>query len=87
MVYGVDPKAVVYITPFVVTFSSLIGFLTNLSFGGVDWMVALFASIPAIFGGYLGAYVSHHHLSSKHVKWILGLIFMGLEIKFMMKFA
>jgi uncharacterized membrane protein YfcA len=87
MVYGLDPKVVVYITPFIVTFSSLIGFLTNLSLGSVDWVVTLSASIPAIFGGYLGAYVSHHRLSSKHIKWILGLIFIGLGVRFLMKFV
>ncbi len=86
IVYGLDPKMVVYITPFVVTFSSLIGFLTNIGFGAVNWTITLSAAIPAIAGGYLGAYISHHHLSSKHVKWILGLIFFGLGVKFLLKF-
>ncbi len=86
IVYGLDPKLVVYITPFVVTLSSMIGFLTNMGFGAVNWIITLSAAIPAIVGGYLGAYVSHHHLSSKHIKWILGLIFFALGVKFLMKF-
>lgn len=83
---GYNPKRVVAITPFAVLFSSFTGFLAYWKMGSVDWNVTLWMAIPAIFAGYLGAYISHHYLSPKQVKKLLGVIFFILGIKFLLKF-
>ena len=86
IVAGYDPKKVVAVTPFAVIFSSLSGFLAYWRLGSVDWSVTLWASVPALFAGYLGAYVSHRYLSSSQIKRLLGVIFFLLGIKFLTKF-
>ena len=83
---GYDPKKVVTITPFAILFSSLTAFLAYWKLGSVDWKVTFWAAIPAIFAGYLGAYITHRYLDSKHVKRLLGVIFFILGVKFLMKF-
>ena len=84
---GYDPKRVVAITPFAVLFSSFTGFLAYWKMGSVNWNVTLWAAIPAMFAGYLGAHITHKYFSPKQVKRLLGFIFFLLGIKFLMKFV
>lgn len=83
---GYNPKKVVAITPFAVLFSSFTGFLAYWNMGSVDWNVTLWMAVPAIFAGYLGAYITHRYLSPQQVKKLLGIIFFILGIKFLLKF-
>ena len=84
---GYNPKKVVSITPFAVLFSSLSGFLAYWKMGRVDWGITLWSAVPALFAGYLGAYITHRYLTPKQVKRLLGFIFFLLGIKFLMKFV
>ena len=87
IVAGYNPKKVVAVTPFAVLFSSFTGFLAYWKMGSVDWYVTLWAAIPAIFAGYLGAHITHKYFSPKQVKRLLGVIFFILGIKFLLKFV
>jgi len=86
IVAGFNPKKVATVTAFAVPFSSIAGFFTYWKMGSVDWMVTLSSAIPAVFAGYLSAYISHKYLKPQHVKKILGIIFFLLGIKFLTKF-
>jgi len=86
IIAGYNPKKVVAITPFAVLFSSFTGFLAYWKMGSVDWNVTLWMAVPAIFAGYLGAYITNRYLSPQQVKKLLGIIFFILGIKFLLKF-
>ena len=78
---GMDPKRVARITPMAVLLSSLSGFLTYAWMGHMDVALLAFVAIPAVLGGYLGAHMMHHKLSSKQLKMVIGAIFYILAIK------
>ncbi|WP_457677732.1 sulfite exporter TauE/SafE family protein [Thermovibrio sp.] len=86
IVAGYNPKKVASITAFVVVFSSLSAFLTYFKLGRIDWSITLAAAAPAAFAGYLGALITHNYLTPFQVKKLLGVIFIILGIKFLMKF-
>jgi len=86
IIAGYNPKKVVAITPFAVLFSSFTGFLAYWKMGSVDWNITLWMAVPAIFAGYLGAYITNRYLSPQQVKKLLGIIFFILGIKFLLKF-
>jgi uncharacterized membrane protein YfcA len=86
IIAGYNPKKVAAATPFIVLFSSFTGFLAYWKLGSVDWRIILWASIPAVVAGYLGALITHRYLKPGHVKKILGVLFFILAIKLLMKF-
>jgi uncharacterized membrane protein YfcA len=85
-VAGFNPKKVATVTAFAVPFSSITGFFTYWKMGSVDWTITLFSAVPAVFAGYLAAYISHKYLKPQHIKKVLGIIFFLLGIKFLTKF-
>ncbi len=78
---GMDPKRVARITSLVVFLSSLSGFITYTLMGHIDLKLLGVAAVPAIIGGYLGAHMMHHKLSSQQLKVVIGGIFYILAIK------
>ncbi len=86
VIAGYSPKKVAPVTAFAVVFSSVSAFLAYLKLGSVDWKVTLAVALPALFAGYLGAFVTHRFLTAAQVKRILGIIFFILGIKFATKF-
>jgi len=87
IVAGYNPKKIAAATPFIVLFSSFTGFLAYWKLGSVDWSIILWASVPAVVAGYLGALVTHRYLKPNQVKKILGSIFFILAVKFLLKFV
>jgi len=80
---GMDPKRIARLVPFAVLLSSLSGFLTYTMMGHIDIILLIVVAIPAMIGGYLGAHMMHHKLSSRQLKIIIGIIFYALAIKAM----
>ncbi len=78
---GMDPKRVARITPMTVFLSSIAGFATYTAMGDIDIYLIIAASVPAVIGGYLGAYVMHHHMSAKRMKMVIGAIYYILAVK------
>ncbi len=86
IIAGYHPKKVASVTPFTVLFSSFTGFLAYWKLGSVNWEIVLWAAVPAVIAGYLGAFITHRYLKPSHVKKLLGIIFFLLGIKFLLKF-
>jgi uncharacterized membrane protein YfcA len=84
---GLNPKKVVITTALVVPFSSFTAFIAYWRLGSVNWVLTLSAAIPAVFAGYIAAYISHKYLKPKHVKKLLGIIFFVLALKMLLKFV
>ncbi len=78
---GMNAKRIARITPFAVLLSSLSGFTTYTLMGHIDLILLATVAVPAVIGGYLGAHMMHHKLSSRHLKIIIGIIFYLLAAK------
>jgi len=78
---GMNAKRIATITPLAVFLSSLSGFATYTIMGHIDILLLIVVAIPALIGGYLGAHMMQHKLSSRQLKIVIGLIFYILAIK------
>jgi uncharacterized membrane protein YfcA len=85
MVLGINPKKIISSIPIMVFFSSLAGFITYWKLGSVNWEITLAAALPAFFAGYFGTYIAQNYLSTSKVKKILGVIYLVVAIKFLLK--
>ena len=83
---GLNPRKVAITTALVVPFSSLTAFITYWKLGSVNWILTVTAAVPAIFAGYIAAYISHKYLKPQHIKKLLGIIFFVLAVKLLLKF-
>ena len=83
---GLNPRKVAITTALAVPFSSLTAFITYWQLGSVDWILTVTAALPAIFAGYIAAYISHKYLKPQHIKKLLGIIFFVLAVKLLLKF-
>jgi len=86
LLFGMNPKIAITVTPLSVPFSSLTSFITYVHLGGVDWEVIVFASIPAMISGYLAGYVAHRKLKLATVRKILITILLLIAVRFILKF-
>lgn len=80
-ILGVNAKRIARIIPFAVLLSSLSGFLTYAIMEHLDIYLLAIVAIPAVIGGYIGAHMMHHKMSSKQVKIFIGIIFYILAFK------
>ena len=85
MFYGLNPQRIISSVIVMVPFSSLVGFITYLKLGSVEWSITLAAALPAFFAGYLGTHIVHKHMKPKQVKKVLGVLYYIVAIKFLTK--
>ena len=84
LIAGMSPKVVITVTPLSVVFSSLTSFISYAKLGGVDWIITTYASIPAVFAGYLAGRIAHK-LKAKTIRKVLALVLLIMAIKFGLK--
>jgi hypothetical protein len=78
---GYKTKEAAATTAFVVTFSSLSGYLGHAAKGQMNWTLTIFAVIAIIFGSQLGATFMSEKAKPKLVKQIYAVVLLGIAIK------
>jgi len=78
---GFDPKKASATTAFIVIFSSFSGFMGHASVGEVNWTLLTATAAGSVGGALLGAYLMTERLKRSQVKFIIGLILLGIAAK------
>lgn len=78
---GYNPKKASATTAFVVIFSSFSGFLGHASIGNINIQLLILCAAGSIAGAILGAYLMKKKLSSKQVKFAIGIILYFIAVK------
>lgn len=78
---GYNPKKASATTAFVVIFSSFSGFLGHASIGNINIQLLILCAAGSIAGAILGAYLMKKKLSSKQVKYAIGIILYFIAVK------
>ena len=82
---GWDAKKVSYAVSFVIPFSTLGAFFTYATFVKIDYILLLVVAVAAILGGFIGNRISHFHLSSVHIKKIIGVLLLLIALRLAIK--
>lgn len=82
---GWDAKKVSYAVSFVIPFSTLGAFFTYATFVKIDYILLLVVAVAAILGGFIGNRISHFHLSSVHIKKIIGVLLLLIAFRLAIK--
>jgi len=82
---GFDAKKVSYAVSFVIPFSTLGAFFTYATFVDINYILLLIVAVAAILGGYIGNRISHFHLSSLHIRKIIGVLLLLIALKLVIK--
>jgi len=78
---GYNPKKASATTAFVVIFSSFSGFLGHASLGNINLTLLSLCATGSVAGAILGAYLMRKKLSSKQVKFAIGIILYFIAFK------
>lgn len=78
---GYNPKKASATTSFIVIFSSFSGFLGHATVGSISYPLLGATAIASALGAILGAYLMTDRLNKRQVKFIIGIILLGIAAK------
>ncbi len=78
---GYRTKEAAATTAFVVTFSSLSGYLGHVAEGHFDWTLTIIVVLAVVFGSQLGGSFMSHKAKPKWVKQLYAVVLLGIAIK------
>lgn len=78
---GVEPKKASASTAFIVIFASFAGFLGHLNLSAMRTDLLLSTGVASALGAALGAWLMSEKLKSHQVKWVIGVVLLGIAGK------
>ena len=88
LIYGVKTptKVAAASSAFIVCFSSVSGFLSYASVGGVDWSLVLPGAVACFMGGQVGSRIMSNRLKGQNIRRLFSLVLFFLCIKLIFQF-
>jgi len=82
---GIPTKSAAATSMFIVCFSSLTGFITDVSIGAIDWKFVLLAAVFSFAGGQIGSRIMSEKLKGRTIRIIFGVVLLLFSAKLIHK--